>query len=385
MDVLAATGRPVEHLQLVVDTMALWFGAGYEAEGERRLEAALAAAPRSAPARAVGLVFLTWFVGVHDFPRAAGLAEEAVALARADGDDPVSALALMTLGDTAGNWQVECALCEQAAELAEHARDRPIRYAQAAADNIAGAVADQLSNLWRFRSLPAGIAWARRAVEHAERAGDDRTTAMELAELGYVHLLEGDLHSAGVVLARARALLTPRVKGRWEDTVALIDALLLQHTGRLSAAETAMREIIRSGLAGERPLLVYHASCHLVDLLLDRGRTEEADAVLRRGEELVRDYPDSRHATRLGARRARVLRLVGRPEDAAAVLQETARGIDPDQLSPEHVVWLVESALLAGTEGERRAWIERLDTLTKKTGVRVVPWERRWLEPDGVH
>jgi predicted ATPase/DNA-binding SARP family transcriptional activator len=384
MNVLDRAGLQIAQLQLVVDTFTLWFGAGYEAEGERRLEAALAAAPDSAPARAIGLTFLTWFVGVHDFPRAARLARESVALARAADDEPVLALALMTLADTGGDWRVECALSARAAELAERLRGRQLRYAATAPDNIAGYAADQLSNLWRFRSLAKGIAWQRRAVEHAERARDNRTTAMEWAELGYVHLLEGDVDAAGKAMSRARALLTSPVRGRWEDTVAMTDALLLQHTGQLTAAEASFQELIGSGLAGERPLLVHHASYSLVDLLLDQGRTEEAGTVLHRAEQLLPDHLDLRHATRFGARRARLHRLAGRPEDAAAVLQETAKGIDPEELSPEHMVWLVESALLAGSETERRAWIERLDALSEQTGVVVPPWERRWLDREGV-
>jgi hypothetical protein len=185
-------------------------------------------------------------------------------------------------------------------------------------------------------------------------------------------------------MRRPRALLTAPVRGCWEDTVALTDALLLQHTGQLTAARASFEELIGSGLAGERPLLVHHASLSLVDLLLDLGRTEEAETVLRPAEQLLPDRPNVRHATRLGARRARLHRLAGRPEDAAAVLRETAEGLDPEELSPEHMVWLVESALLSGTEREREAWIERLDALSEQTGVQVPPWERRWLERDGV-
>jgi tetratricopeptide (TPR) repeat protein len=379
MNTFDRAGLQVAHLQLVVDTFALWFGAGYEAEGERRLEATLEAAPRAAPARAVGLAFLAWFVGVHDFARARVLAEEAVALARAAGDEPVLALALMTAADTGRDWQVECALSAEAAELAERLRGRPLRYAATAPDNIVSGAADQLSLLWRFRSVGRGISWQRRAIEHAERAGDDRTTAMELAELGYVHLLQGDVDAAGQAMSRARALLTSPVRGRWEDTVALVDALLLQHTGQLAAAEASFTELIGSGLAGERPLLVHHATCCLVDLLVDQGRPEEAESVLHRAEQLLPDHPNLRHATRLRARRARLHRLDGHRDEAAAVLRETARGIDPDELTPEHMVWLVESALLAGSDGERRSWVERLDALSERTGVQVPPWERRWL------
>ncbi len=54
MDVLDREGRADEHLQLVVDTVALWFSAGLEGEGLRRLTRAVEKASADAPARASG-------------------------------------------------------------------------------------------------------------------------------------------------------------------------------------------------------------------------------------------------------------------------------------------------------------------------------------------
>ena len=72
-----------DRLQLVVDTWALWFELGFEREGERRLQTALDAAPHDAPARAIGLVYLANFVGLHDHAdRALAMAQEAIAIAR---------------------------------------------------------------------------------------------------------------------------------------------------------------------------------------------------------------------------------------------------------------------------------------------------------------
>src|SRR6185436_13536943 len=83
IDHLEQTGRSQEHLQLVVDTMALWFEAGHEREGERRLSGALERAPES-PTEAMALACLAWLVGTHDRPAAARLASQAVDLARRD-------------------------------------------------------------------------------------------------------------------------------------------------------------------------------------------------------------------------------------------------------------------------------------------------------------
>jgi len=66
------------------------------------------------------------------------------------------------------------------------------------------------------------------------------------------------------------------------------------------------------------------------------------------------------------------------------MLKETEKGIDPTELRPEHVIWLVEHALTAISAAERCAWTNSLDALSQQTGVQVPPWERRWLEPDTV-
>ena len=76
---------------------------------------------------------------------------------------------------------------------------------------------------------------------------------------------------------------------------------------------------------------------------------------------------------------ARWLRLAGRSDEAATARKETEKGIDPEELSPEHVVWLVEHALVADDPGEARAWVQRLEELSHRTGVVVPPWERRLL------
>ena len=101
--------------------------------------------------------------------------------------------------------------------------------------------------------------------------------------------------------------------------------------------------------------------------------------MLRRAEDLLPDSPDLRHLTRVRARRARWLRLAGRPDEASAGREETEKGLEPGELSPEHIVWLVESALAAGTDAERATWEERLDELSRHTGVCVPPWERALL------
>ena len=65
MDTLGApVGRPSS--ALVVDAWALWMEIGYEVEGERRLRAALDAAPNDHPARPMALVYLSALSPMRD-------------------------------------------------------------------------------------------------------------------------------------------------------------------------------------------------------------------------------------------------------------------------------------------------------------------------------
>jgi hypothetical protein len=127
----------------------------------------------------------------------------------------------------------------------------------------------------------------------------------------------------------------------------------------------------------------HYASCLLADLLLARGALDETGEVLRRALTWLPESPDVRHVTRLRARSARLLRLSGRPDQARAMLSETEKGIQPDALSPEHVIWLVEHALLAGDRDRAVAWVDRLEALSERTGIAVPPWERRLVAEVG--
>jgi tetratricopeptide (TPR) repeat protein len=178
--------------------------------------------------------------------------------------------------------------------------------------------------------------------------------------------------------------MTDEVQGRAKDLVATVSAQFLQYVGRPQDAEEAARTIIREGLENGRILHVHYASCLLADLLLNRQEFTESDATLRRAEELLDDSDDLRLLGPLRAHRARLLRLTGRRDDAVAMLQIAAQGIEDDVLSPEHLIWLVEQALVADDPDEARGHVDRLADLSRRTGVAVPPWERSLLDAAGL-
>ena len=376
IDHLETTGRSEEHLQLVVDAMVLWFEAGHEHEGERRLRAALARAPAS-PTRAIALAYLGWLVGTHDRSEAAELAREAVDLARRDGDRPVLAFALQTLGESVDALDDAVAASSEAGRLANELGDgTPVRYGPTAGQAVACGAAHNLAALWTYRSLPTAIEWQQRALALAEIEGDRRITAVNSARLGLLHLVGGDPAAAAGPVARAVELMTGPVTARWEDTVTFARARLLEWQDAAPAAETAYRDLTTSALAGGRLLHVVLGSCALADVLIRRGALSEADGVLRRADAVLAVGADVRQRARLQVRHARLHRLREEIAEARALLDGVVPALPVDELSPERIVWFVESALLGFRSEEAVRRVEALDDLARRTGVRVPPWER---------
>jgi hypothetical protein len=358
--------------------MVLWFEAGHEHEGERRLREALAGAPGS-PTRAIALAYLAWLVGTHDRSAAAAAARQAVDLARREGDRPVLAFALQTLGENVDDLDDAVAASTEAgrlaADLADDPLDPPVRYGPTAGRAVACGAAYNLAALWAHRSVPTAIEWQERALHLAEVEGDQRITAVNSARLGLLHLVGGDPQAAAAPIARAVELMTGPVTARWEDTVTFARARLLEWQGAGSAAEAAYRELTTSALAGGRLLHAVLGSCALADVLVRRGALDEAAEALRRAEAVLAVGADVRQRARLQVRRARLRRLLGRP-GAREMVQSMGPAFPDGELGPERIVWFVESALLEARPEDAGRRVAELEELARRTGVEVPPWER---------
>lgn len=379
MDFLERTGQSEAHLQLVVDTMVLWFEAGHEGEGEERLERALSAAPKDTPAVAMALAYLAWLVAGHDRSRAGRLAARAATLARRALDEPVLAFALQALGESTDDPDVVRAVSVEALALAHRLNGRAVAYGPTAGEAIACGATHNLAEVDAHRSLPTAIEWQQRALLLCEEEGDRRITAANSARLGLLHLLAGDVPAATGPIQRAAAMVTGPLTARWEDIVALAQAQLLHHRGRTSEAGAAYRALIASAQAGRRVLHVSLGSCGLVDVLIEEGLTADAAGALRSAEVALRGRMDARHSARFLVRKARLMRLNGRPAEAAVLLHEAQSGLDEEALSPELVIWLVEKALQSDDPDEALGWADRLWELSRRTGVHPPPWERALL------
>ncbi len=377
-----AESRPQQdHLQLVVDAMTLWFEAGHEPEGERRLAAALAAAGAQAPARAIGLTYWAWLRGTLNRPEAAAAAGEAVGLARAAGDAPVEAFALQTLGDTLDDPELSEQASSAVFDAADRAESAAVRYGPTAPDAVRCGASYNLAAVWLYRSVPTALSWQQEALRRAELEGDRRITAVNAARLALVHLIAGDVESARGLLVRAHDLVSRRVTARWEDIVTYASGQLAHHDGRTADAEDDLERVLRSASSAGRPLHTILGAAALADLHTSRGEHDRAYATLDLAQHRAGRLPDAAHLARLLVRKARLDRLAGRQGEAADLLARVAATLPTGALPPERVVWLLESAehALPGDRDAAHAHLTALAASCASSGVRLPPWERRNL------
>ena len=360
-------------LQLAVDAMTLWFEAGHEQEGEALLGGAIEAAGPTPSARAIALLYWAWLRAPRDTAGAATAAEEALALARRADDPLVEAFALQTLGDTLG----DPGRAEQASRdvfvAAERGAGRPVRYGPTAPDAVRCGASASIAASWTHRSVDEALRWQQEALRLAELEGDRRITAVNAARLARLHVLGGDLDEAGMLLQRARALVSTHVTARWEDIVAFAEAELLLHRGAREGAELRLRALVDLTVAAGRRM---HT---LLGLLLLADLHTAAVARPRR----PRTWPLWRGP--LGAGRSRgVAGLGGAPGPAGPACgpdraAERLGAVEPlmpeDALPSERVIWLLESATLRQGAEERSAVLDRLRAAEERTGVRLAPWE----------
>ncbi|MBJ7356483.1 BTAD domain-containing putative transcriptional regulator [Nocardioides sp.] len=369
-------GAHAERLQLVADAMTVWFEAGHEQEGEALLSAALDAAGPDAPARAIALTYWAWLRSTRDRAGAAAAAAEAVALAR-DADDPlVEAFACQTLGDTLRDPARAEAASREVFDAARRGEGREVRYGPTAPDAVRCGASASIAATWAHRSVADAVHWQREALRLAELEGDRRITAVNAARLARLHLLQGDVGEAGLLLERARTLVSTHVTARWEDIVSLAEAELLLHLGHVDEAERQLRGLVNLATAAGRRLHSLLGFLLLADLHTAAGRIGDAADDLAQLARVPGTLDDPAAARAWEVRQARVDRLAGSPHRAAERLGAAEPLLPQDALPPERVIWLLERATSASA-GQRAKWLGVLDAAETRTGVRPAPWEAR--------
>ena len=347
----ASDGRSEQRLQLVVDAMTLWFEAGHEAEGEKRLADALAAAGPAAPARAIGLTYWAWLRGTRNRPEAAAAAAEAVSLARRDGDAPVEAFALQTLGDTLDDTGPS----EEASKAVFGAADRSEGPPSGTARPRRTPSAAGPRTTWPRLAVPVG---ADRAVLAAGGAAPGRARGRPTDHRGQRgptgrRPSAGGRHRGGPEparpVARTGVAAGHRPVGGHRHLRGGPARAPRREAGTTPSSTSAG---LRSASVG-RPLHTVLGAAALADLYTASGRAAEAHQTLDLAERMVGASPTRRSwpgCTSAGPA------STGSTASGRGPGGRTARrrraDADADALPPERVIWLLESAEHA-VEGRR--------------------------------
>ena len=372
---LGDRGSHDARLQLVADSMTIWFEAGHEQEGEALLSATLEAAGSDAPARAIALTYWAWLRSTRDRAAAAAAAEEAVDLARGADDPLVEAFALQTLGDTLRDPERAEQASRDVFEAAQRGEGRPVRYGPTAPDAVRCGASASIAATWAYRSVEDALGWQREGLRLAELEGDRRIIAVNAARLARLHLLEGNLTEAGLLLGRARTLVSTHVTARWEDIVAFAEAELRMHLGHTDAAEHQLQALVDLTTSSGRLMHALHGSLLLADLHTATDRINEAAQDLSRLARAPGSLDDPAASRAWEVRQARVDRLSGQPDRAAERLGAAEPLLPQDALPPERVIWLLERAASESTPARAQRWLDVLGAAEEQSGVRLAPWE----------
>jgi ATP/maltotriose-dependent transcriptional regulator MalT len=118
------------------------------------------------------------------------------------------------------------------------------------------------------------------------------------------------------------------------------------------------------------------SAARLGEVLLEANRLDEAEAVLTDAAEALSPRDPNTANKLLAPARARAARLRGSTEQATAHLAAAGAAQPKDELRPERVTYLLESALLAATRGDDTTAVKQatdLDRQAHQIGIVLAP------------
>jgi predicted ATPase/DNA-binding SARP family transcriptional activator len=387
LDHLHHTGRHDAALALAIDALDLWFDLGYIREGYDRLNRALdATADHPTVLRAAATAGAAYLAEARgEQATALELAQSAAETAHQTSDQCVEAAALYCLGDLLSWIRPEEGrrILEQTIAIAQSSNQQNPRWGWAKPSAVIAGATYSLAETLRFCNPDRARALLHDGLAGAERAGDRYIAAYLQRSLGFLAIDRGDWSAAESWLAAslqgARRAGSQRSEGRSHQ--ALAD--LAWSRRDLETAEVyAQRAVEISRDAGH----VYNwarGAARLGEVLLELNRLDEAEVVLTDAVEALSARDPDAASRLLAPARARAARLRGSTERAAAHLAAAAAVQPKDELHPERVTFLLESALLAVTRGDHALaarHVTDLDRQARQIGLVLAAPDRRRVD-----
>ncbi len=390
LDHLSSIGADRDRLTLLVDCLPLWWDLGHVREGHSRLTEALGTLqglPEELRAAAhLAATVLAEAVGEPD--QALDLAVGGGQLAREAGSVPLEALSRCLVGnilswmDWRGNATEGIAALEAARRLGERvASDGPARWGWSSRAALLATASTSLFDVLRYRDAPRARRVIASLLEHQAGKTDRITESFSLRAAGALAADAGEWSRAEQLLSDSLAAATSFPSRRTESRSLEELARLAWARGNLAAAASLSDQAV--SMSREAGHAINWARCAALraDIALDesdhdraRRLLDEADAALRSGS------PEQ--ATRIvEPRRARLSRLSGDADLAAQHLDAASALRDAAGLTPDRLVYLVESAGLAAQCGDAEvaaALAGEVVGAARRVGIQLpVPEQRR--------
>lgn len=379
-------GRHDTALGLATDALDLWWDLGHIREGFERISRALAlASDDRSPVRTAAMTAAAFLVSsLGDASTALDLSRMAVARARSGDDRALLAAALWCRGGIL-QWRDHEAgrnLLEEAVTVARSAEELPARWGWAQRATVLAGAALSLSENLRSRDPARARALLEEGLD-AVLAHSPYVASFLERDLGFLALDRGDHagaeHWFSTSLDSAARVGSDRSVGRSHEALAALALAMSQFELAAHHAQTAIDIARDSGH-------VYNwaqAASIRARALLETGHVDDADTVLvEASEALGRTDPATQNKV-LGPVRARVARLRGSPDTAAAVLAAAAADLSKDELRSENIVYLLECAALALVQGDSAKASRHLTDLEEQAsrfGVVLADPDRHLLE-----
>jgi predicted ATPase/DNA-binding SARP family transcriptional activator len=380
------TGRHDAALALAVDALDLWFDLGHIREGYERLRRALDVTVHDGTslraAAATGAAYLAEALGMH--AAALELARSATELAHQAGDPSVESAALYCVGDLLSWSRPEEGrrVLEETIAIARSSTLQTPRWGWARPPTVLAGATYSLAESLRFRNPDRARVLLLDGLTRLERAGDQHTAAFLQRSLGFLAIDRGDWSAAESWLATslhgARHAGSQRSEGRSHEALA---DLGWARGDLATAAEHARRAVQLSRDAGH----LYNwarGAARLAEVLLEANRLDEAEVVLTDAAEALSPRDPNTANKLLAPARARAARLRGSTEQATAHLTAAGAAQPKDELRPERVTYLLESALLAATRGDDTTAVKQatdLDRQARQIGIVLAAPDRQRL------
>jgi predicted ATPase/DNA-binding SARP family transcriptional activator len=314
---LASGERAVDALKLATTAQRLWLVRGLFAEGQRWLDALLDAAVTAPAALRVAALLATG--SLHqlqgDLSGAEDRYDEALVLARHEGDAGAAARALLSKGNAAvmrGDLRADELLTEAATVARDTADDDLLMRAL----NGLGVVARRAADFGRARAVN------EEGLQVARRLGDDVAVATMLLTLGNVRHAQGDPDEARDRFTEALAVT--RRAGYVQGEAAVLGSLgsLATETGDLVTARThleASLDLART--IGDR-LSMATTLANLGSVHRELGEVGAARTAFEEGRSVSQALGDRRGVAHAVQALAELALAAGRPDDALELARE---------------------------------------------------------------